>query len=84
MDYKINNKDEFISLVKTDVLTSSEALELLEVSRQSLNSLVKRGKIVPIKELSREKLYLREDILSRKKEQDELRKKYRPYDEEGN
>lgn len=80
MEYKINNKEEFIEFVKTEVLTSSEALELLEVSRQSLNSLVKRGKIVPIKELSREKLYLKEDILARKEEAKTLKNKYRPYD----
>jgi len=80
MGYKINGKNEFIDAVKTEVLTSSEAIELLGISRQTMNSLVKRGKIAPIKELPREKLYLKEDIIERKKEQDELRKKYRPYD----
>lgn len=81
MEYPIKNKDEFIKYVQSEILTSSEALEILEVSRQTLNSLVKRGKIVPIKELTREKLFLREDIMRRKEESKELQSKYRPYDE---
>lgn len=81
MEYKVSNKEDFIKLVQSEVLTSSEVLEILEVSRQSLNSLVKRGKLVPIKELSRDKLFLREDILKRKEDSKELAAKYRPYDE---
>ncbi|WP_346235749.1 helix-turn-helix domain-containing protein [Lysinibacillus telephonicus] len=81
MEYHIQNRDDFIKYVKSEVLTSSEVLEVLGVSRQSLNSLVKRGKLVPIKELSRDKLFLREDIERRKEESKELHSKYRPYDE---
>jgi len=79
-NYKVANKDEFIKLVQSEVLTTSEVLEELQISRQALNSLVKRGKLVPVKELSRDKLYLREDIESRKEAAKELLTKYRPYD----
>lgn len=48
---------------------------------QALNSLVKRGTLVPVKDLSRDRLYLREDIESRKEAAKELQTKYRPYDE---
>lgn len=81
MDYKVTNKDEFISLVQSEILTTSEVLDELQISRQALNSLVKRGKLVPVKELSRDKLFLREDIESRKEAAKELHTKYRPYDE---
>lgn len=80
MNYKVDSKDDFIKLVQNEVLTTSEALEILEISRQALNSLVKRGKLTPIKELTREKLFLREEILKRKKESEKLYTKYRPYD----
>ncbi|MFJ7954521.1 helix-turn-helix transcriptional regulator [Lysinibacillus sp. NPDC096418] len=80
-EYKITNKDEFIKLVQSEILTTSEVLEELQISRQALNSLVKRGKLVPVKELNRDKLYLREDIESRKEAAKELHAKYRPFDE---
>ena len=79
--YKVDTKEEFITLVQSEILTSSEVLEELQVSRQALNSLVKRGKLVPVKELSRDKLFLREDIEGRKEASKELFNKYRPYDE---
>ena len=81
MDYKVTNKEDFIKLVQTEILTTSEVLEELQISRQALGSLVKRGKLVPVKELSRDKLFLREDIESRKEAAKELQTKYRPYDE---
>lgn len=76
MEYKSYSKEDFIKLVQSEVLTSSE---VLEVSRQSLNSLVKRGKLIPVKELNRDKLFLREDVERRKEESKELQAKYRPY-----
>lgn len=80
-NYSFKTKDEFIALVQTEILTSSEVLDELQVSRQTLHSLVKRGKLVPVKELSRDKLFLREDIENRKAAAEELNAKYRPYDE---
>ena len=81
MDYKSTNKEEFIKLVQSEILNTTEVLEELQISRQALNSLVKRGKIVPVKELSRDRLFLKEDIESRKEAAKELQSKYRPYDE---
>jgi len=81
MEYNISNKEEFINLVRTEILTSSEVLDELQISRQALNSLVKRGKLFPVKELSRDKLFLKEDIEKRKEASKELYNKYRPYDE---
>lgn len=80
-NYSFNSKEEFIKLVQTEILTSSEVLEELQISRQSLNSLVKRGKLIPIKELPRDRMFLREDVDARKEAAKELNAKYRPYDE---
>jgi len=80
-NYSFNSKEEFIKLVQTEILTSSEVLEELQISRQSLNSFVKRGKLTPIKELPRDRMFLREDVEARKEAAKELNAKYRPYDE---
>ena len=76
-EYKVTNKDEFIKLIQSELLTSAEVAEELQITRQALSSLVKRGKLVPVKEM----LFLREDILARKEAAKELQAKYRPYDE---
>lgn len=78
--YKLDNKNEFIKLVQSEILTSSEVLDELQISRQALSSLVKREKLVPIKELTRDRLFLKEDIENRKEAVKELQIKYRPYD----
>lgn len=80
-NYSLENKEEFIKLVQSEVLTSSEVLDELQVSRQTLSSLVKRGKLVPIKDVGRDRLFLREDVDARKEAAKELHTKYRPYDE---
>ncbi|MBL3729265.1 helix-turn-helix domain-containing protein [Lysinibacillus sp. HST-98] len=77
MDYKVTNKDEFIKLIQSELLTSAEVAEELQITRQALSSLVKRGKLLPVKEM----LFLREDVAARKEAAKELHSKYRPYDE---
>ncbi|MEQ6353321.1 helix-turn-helix domain-containing protein [Lysinibacillus sp. M3] len=79
-NYSFNTKDEFIKLVQSEILNTSEALEELNISRQALNSLVKRGKLVPLKELSRDRLFLREDIENRKNTTRMLKSKSKTYD----
>jgi len=74
--YRIDNKNKFIKLVQSEVLTSTEVLEELQISRQALSSLVKREKLVPIKELTRERLFLKEDIVNRKVAVKKLQTKY--------
>ncbi|WP_312756059.1 helix-turn-helix domain-containing protein [Rummeliibacillus suwonensis] len=79
--YQVASKEEFIQLVQSEILTSVEVLEELQITRQALGSLVKRGKLVPVKEVNRDRLFLREDIENRKESAKELYSKYRPYDE---
>ncbi|MFF2176435.1 MarR family transcriptional regulator [Lysinibacillus sp. NPDC058147] len=79
-NYSFNTKDEFIKLAQSEILTSSEVLDELQISRQALSSLVKREKLVPIKELTRDRLFLKEDIESRKKAAKKIHAKYQPYE----
>ncbi len=78
--YQFESKEELANFIKQQVMFSSEVIEYLGVSRQTLNSLVHRGKLVPIKDDKNTKLFLRSDVEDRKQEADELKKKYRPYD----
>ncbi len=80
MEYHLKSREEVEKFIVNEVLTSSEVLDLLGVTRQTLNSLVKRGKLKPVKELSREKLFLRHDVEERKREAAALRGKYRPFE----
>ncbi|GLY09612.1 helix-turn-helix domain-containing protein [Pseudobacillus badius] len=80
MEYHLKNRKEVERFVIEQVLTTSEAIEILGVTRQRMNSLISTGKITPVKKLNRETLFLRSDIEARKAEQDGLRQKYRPFD----
>ncbi|SEA91442.1 helix-turn-helix domain-containing protein [Bacillus nitratireducens] len=64
--------------VYENVLTTPEALELLEISRARLSHMIRNGKIVPIKKLGCTSIFLKSDLEKKKEELMELRLKYRP------
>lgn len=64
--FKFQNKEELIKFIQNEIVDTTEAIEILECSRQNLNNLVKRGVVVPIKEFSKSKIFFKEDILKRK------------------
>jgi len=80
MQYHLNSRKEVEDFVQNEVLTSSETQEILGISRARLNQLVSNAKLVPVKKLAGISLFLRSDVEEKKKELEELRKKYRPYD----
>lgn len=63
-----------------EVLTTPEAIEFLNISRARMSTLIKQGKIVPVKKFGCVSLFLRKDLEVKKQELVELRKKYRPYE----
>ncbi|WP_153979724.1 helix-turn-helix domain-containing protein [Paenibacillus xylanilyticus] len=73
-------RDELIRIIQENVVTSAEAADLLDVSKQNLLSLVKRDKLKPVKESGSVRLFLKSDVLERKREAESLREKYRPYE----
>ncbi|MBC2149682.1 DNA-binding protein [Listeria booriae] len=69
---------ELLELLDANFMSTSEAIEALAVSKQCFHSLVTRNKLTKIKKGSCV-LYFRYQIEDRKKHQEELRNKYRPY-----
>lgn len=55
-------KDDICEYIRANILTTSEAAELLQVSRQRISLIVKNGDIIPIKNTSQGMLFFRSDI----------------------
>ncbi|OWT50276.1 DNA-binding protein [Bacillus sp. K2I17] len=64
--YNFKTKDDLIRFIQDEIVNTSEALEILGCSRQNLNYMVQTEKVKPIKELPRDRLYFKEDILKSK------------------
>lgn len=66
--YTFESKEELATWFAQEVVTTAEAMELLDCSRQNLHGFVKRGKLVPIKDSGKDRLFWRSDVLQRKEE----------------
>ncbi|NRG43528.1 helix-turn-helix domain-containing protein [Bacillus sp. CRN 9] len=66
----INSREELVSFLNDEIITSTQAAEILQCSRQNIKRIVDNGKLVPIKELDRDRLFLKQDVLKRKEEMD--------------
>jgi predicted DNA-binding transcriptional regulator AlpA len=60
--YHFNNREELEKFFETEVLTTTETLKLLGISRQALNQAVAEGRLKPIKTAERITLFLRSDV----------------------
>ncbi|HDW8008473.1 MULTISPECIES: helix-turn-helix transcriptional regulator [Bacteria] len=77
--YELKNKEDVEKFVNEYILTTSEVLEILNISRPRLNELVnKKGRIVPLKQTKNMSLFWKSDVEQLEKELVELRKKYGP------
>ncbi|QWG81926.1 MULTISPECIES: DNA-binding protein [Bacillus cereus group] len=66
--YEFKTKDDLIRFIQDEIVNTSEALEILGCSRQNLNVMVQKEKVKPIKEMSRDRLYFKSDILKSKEQ----------------
>ncbi|MED2984246.1 DNA-binding protein [Bacillus thuringiensis] len=66
--YNFKTKDDLIRFIQDEIVNTSEALEILGCSRQNLNVMVQKEKVKPIKEMSRDRLYFKEDIIKSKEQ----------------
>lgn len=66
--YSFNSKEELEAWISNELVSTAEAMEILDCTRQNLHSFVKRGKLTPVKETNRERLFWRSDVLARKEE----------------
>ncbi|MCY9546799.1 DNA-binding protein [Lysinibacillus xylanilyticus] len=69
-NYSFNSREELTEYIQDEIINTTEALEILQCSRQNLNNLVQRGVIIPIKDLPRDRLFFKEDIVKRKNDMD--------------
>lgn len=58
-------QDDFAAFVRQRVVTTAEAAKLLDCSRQNIDDLVRRGKLHPVKESAKSKLFLKSEIIQR-------------------
>ena len=56
------SQDDFSGFVKRRVVTTAEAAELLQCTKQNIEDLTRRGKLHPLKETAKGKLFLRSEI----------------------
>ncbi|RDV27765.1 DNA-binding protein [Lysinibacillus capsici] len=73
-NYSFNSREELTEYIIDEIINTTEALEILQCSRQNLNNLVKRGVLTPIKDLPRDRLFFKEDIVKRKNDMDKKAK----------
>ncbi|PFU80980.1 DNA-binding protein [Bacillus cereus] len=76
--YELKSEEDIKKIVIDHVLTTSEVLELLNVSRPRLNELVKKERILPLKQTKNMSLFWRSDVEKLNEELTVLRKKYGP------
>lgn len=67
MKYEFQGREELEKFVREEIINTAEVMKLLNCSRQNVFDLIKRGKLTPIKELQKDRLFLRSDILERLK-----------------
>ena len=66
MAYQFETKEALRQFIIDEILTTSEALEYMGLTRQGLNALVQRNKLQPIKEEKAVKLFFKSDLTERK------------------
>lgn len=81
LKFQFDSREELEDFIRNEVLTTSEVKEILNVTKQRLHALVASDRLTPIKKTKNDSLFFRDDVMKLKPELEELRKKYRPYDE---
>ena len=59
------NQKDLVRFCQTQLLSTSETAQLLRCTRQNIDSLVRRNRLIPIKCYTKNKLFLRSDVLRR-------------------
>ncbi|RAS94590.1 DNA-binding protein [Bacillus cereus] len=78
--YELKSKEDIGKFVNDYILTTSEAMEIMNVNRARLNVLVKNGRIIPLKQTKNMSLFWKSDVEKLSEELAVLRKKYRPFE----
>jgi hypothetical protein len=62
--FAFENINELRDFMDKEVITTSEAIEIIGCSRQNLKQLVDYGTLKPLKTTNRDRLFLKDDVLS--------------------
>lgn len=65
MSYCFETRAELEKFIKNELINTAEVMQILNCSRQNVFDLIKRGKLVPVKETSKDRLFFRADVLAR-------------------
>lgn len=65
--YNFTTDEELKQFIADNIISTSEAAELLGCSRQYINQLVKENKLIPIKKINYITLFLKSDVEARLK-----------------
>ncbi|WP_187136446.1 helix-turn-helix domain-containing protein [Listeria grandensis] len=77
------SREEQLEMLNHYFFSTTEALDVLQISRQNFYSLIYRNKITRIKK-DGAVLFFKDEILERLNKQPMLRTKYRPFESDGN
>ncbi|WP_439033604.1 hypothetical protein ABEV81_06580 [Bacillus paranthracis] len=75
-DVYILQKFDKREFAKNEILVTSEAIEILGISRSRMNMLLKKGQLKPVKRTIGVNLFLRDDIMNKRDELIRKRKQY--------
>jgi len=67
MKYTFESDDDLILFINENIITTMEVAEILGCTRQNIDNMVKKGKLTPVKQTLRDKLFFKADILERVK-----------------
>ena len=62
------SQEDFLAYIANNLVTTAEAAQLLDCSRQNIYDLVRRGSLQPVKESEKNKLFLKSDVMQRKEQ----------------
>jgi len=65
LKYVFESDNELKQFIIENIITTLEAAEILNCSRQNIDKLMQKGKLIPVKQTLRDKLFLKSDILAR-------------------
>lgn len=65
--FQFNTEDELRNFIQDNVITTTEAIQILGCSRQYINKLVSENKLIPIKKISNVTLFFKSDVKARLK-----------------
>lgn len=65
--YKFDTEDDLKDFITHNIVTTAEATQMLNCSRQYINKLVLSNKLIPIKKIGNVTLFFKSDVEARLK-----------------